>query len=122
MKAVRVSRLCKFHQLLQAAIAQWSSTQDLITPWALSRRRVEIKDRFDIGPGLVDHLVQGRLRHGFIEVDEKQFLARDQSRTLARYEHHLIALVAAHAEMGKGVAQSLTVNDPKRRDESLFTA
>ena len=79
-----------------------------------------MKDRFDVGTGFVDCLVQGRLRHGFIEVDEKQFLAFDQSRTLARHEHHLIAPVAAQAEMSKRVAQSLAVNDAQRRDEIVF--
>ena len=79
-----------------------------------------MKDRFDIGTGFIDRLVQGRLRHRFIEVDKKQFLALDYSRTLARHKHHFIALVAPQAEMSKGVAQSLTVNDSKRHDEIIF--
>src|SRR5947207_1202382 len=84
------------------------------------RRRVEVKDRFDIGTSFIDRLVQGRLRHGFFEVDKKQFLAFDYSRTLARHEHHLIALVATQAEMSEGVAQSLPKNYPQRRDEIAF--
>ena len=79
-----------------------------------------MKDRFDIRWRLVDRLVQRRLRHGFIEVDKKQFLALDQSRTLARHEHHLIPVVAAQAEMSKRVAQSLPINDPQRSDEIVF--
>ena len=35
------------------------------------RRRMKMKNRFDIGTGFIDRLVQGRLRHRFVEVDEK---------------------------------------------------
>src|SRR5687767_10770695 len=81
---------------------------------------MKMKDRFDIGTHLVDRLVQRRLRHRLVEVDKKQFVARDQSRTLARHEHYLIPLVAAQAEMSKCVAQSLAINDPQRSDEIVF--
>src|SRR6266513_1583956 len=80
-------------------------------------RRVEMKNRFDVGTSFVDRLVQGRLWHGLFEVDKEQFLALDDGWTLARHEHHLVALVAAQAEMSEGVAQSLPKNYPQRRDE-----
>src|SRR5215471_7491544 len=44
------------------------------------RWRVKMKNRFDVGTGFVDRLVQGRLRHGFFEVDEKQLVTITASK------------------------------------------
>ena len=84
------------------------------------RRRVEVKNRFDIGTGFIDRLVQGRLGHNFIEVDQSEFIAFDYSRTLPRHEHHLVAVLAAQAEMSKRIAQTLPIDDSKRHDEIVF--
>jgi hypothetical protein len=81
---------------------------------------MKVKNRFDIGTGFINRLVQGRLRHRFVEVDKKQFVALHQSRALARHEHHLIAVCAARAQMGEGIAQSLAIDNSQRHDEIAF--
>ena len=63
-----------------------------------------MKNRFDIGTRLVDRLMQRRLRYGFIEIDDKQFLFPDQRRAFSRHKQHLIAVRAARAEMRERVA------------------
>ena len=40
-----------------------------------------------------------------------------QGRALARHEHHFVAVVAANAEVGEGVAKSFVINDSESSHE-----
>ncbi len=62
--------------------------------------------RTDVFSGLVDRVMKSRLRHDFVEVDDKQLGRFYKCGTLARHKKHAFAAGNSCAKMGKGIAQS----------------
>src|SRR3989304_2733194 len=78
---------------------------------------MEVNDGAGVLSGFVNRIVYRRLRDEFVEIDDKELFGLYQSRTLARHEKHLLAVLHPCAQVGEGVAQSFMGNDSKRGNE-----
>ena len=64
--------------------------------------------------------MESRLRHDFIEVDDKQLVRFHKCGTFARHEQHFFAVTNSRTKMGEGIAQPFAVNNSQRRNEVSF--
>jgi hypothetical protein len=74
----------------------------------------------DILSGFVDGLMHGGLRDLLFKINHKEILTLHKGRALPRHEKHFLSPVNPRTEVGKGVTQSLVVDNPQSGNKVLF--